>query len=190
MSNRPKLKWLTLIPIAIIFVFLFKPGLRLIFPIPYKAVVYQVAEKYKIDPNLIVAIMQVESSFNPVAVSPKGAVGLMQLMPDTARWVAEQMRIEQFDHSSLTNPELNIEMGTWYLTYLQGLFNQDMVVVIAAYNGGLGNAKKWLEEDIWNGDLNSLSSIPFKETREYVQKVIDTYQFYRALYPNSNERYF
>lgn len=150
------------------------------FPNPELIVYY--AQVNQVDPYLIAAVIKTESNFNSKAVSSKGAVGLMQLMPDTAKWIAEQMGEKNFKTEDLYNPETNIALGSWYLANLQKEFKGDAIIVLAAYNGGRGNVKKWLEKKNWTGEHKTLDQIPFPETRQYVRKVLWNYKMYNYLY--------
>ncbi|HIE12887.1 MAG TPA: lytic transglycosylase domain-containing protein [Desulfotomaculum sp.] len=155
---------------------------RYYYPFKYREAVFRCALANGLDPFLTAAIIKVESDYRPGAVSPRGAVGLMQLMPKTARWIAEQQG-ESFDPASLSDPERNIAYGTWYLAFLGREFN-DMVIALAAYNAGRGNVKRWLCEQRWTGKAEDLDQIPFPETRQFIRKTIWTYRIYRFLYGN------
>lgn len=167
-----------------------RPLLKQAFPIHFAEAVLHAAEATGTEPLLIVAVMRVESHFNPQAVSPKGAKGLMQVMPSTGTWVAEQLGMANFDVSRLEDPKTNIHIGAWYLAYLQNMFDNNLVAAIAAYNGGLGNVRRWLNEDIWTGRADDITSIPFPETRMYVQKVLSTVDLYRMVHPDLAEEGF
>ncbi len=88
---------------------------KYIYPFPYQDIVYQYALERELDPFLVAGVIRTESKFDRKALSPKGALGLMQMMPETAKWVAEQMEKNDFTTTQLENPEINISMGTWYL---------------------------------------------------------------------------
>lgn len=156
------------------------------YPLKYHETVTRHARENGLDPLLVTAIIKVESNFNPGAVSPRGAVGLMQLMPETARWVAAK-RGEPFNAALLFDPEANIRFGTWYLTHLRHEFG-DMLLALAAYNGGRTNVKKWLAEEMWTGRAADVDQIPFPETRAFVRKTIWTYRIYRYLYLDASTR--
>jgi soluble lytic murein transglycosylase len=128
------------------------------------------------------AIIKVESKFDVKAQSAKGARGLMQVLPETGQWVAQELNYRDFDADLLFEPRDNINIGTWYLKYLIKQFNGNIIAAIAAYNGGETNVKKWINKGIWSGSFNDLKDIPFKETRNYVYKVIMDYKTYRDLY--------
>lgn len=157
-------------------------ALRWYYPFPYRQTVERHAREHRIDPLLVASIMRVESGFNPRAVSAKGARGLMQLMPETAQWVAEQMGMASFTPEMLFDPEINVAMGVWYLADLWRLFEGDTVLALAAYNGGRGNVRRWLNEEAWSGAIEEIDDIPFPETRAYVRKVLATYTIYRRLW--------
>jgi soluble lytic murein transglycosylase len=161
----------------------FSPMLwRLVYPLQHQSVIMAEAKRQELDPNLIAAVINVESRWQARAVSPKGASGLMQLMPITAEWVADQAGLQGFQTEDLFLPEVNIQLGTWYLANLLNEFDHNLVVAIAAYNGGRGNVEQWLQERVWDGTLDDVQSIPFSETRKYVTKVINQFHIYSRLY--------
>lgn len=138
------------------------------------------------EPALVLALIRQESTFNPNAVSPVGARGLMQLMPATAQTVAKRLGIKKHDHSRLTSdPEYNIRLGTTYMSEMLDRFNGSFVLAIAAYNAGIGRVRSWLETQ---GDpraegvdvVDWIEMIPIHETRNYVQRVMEGLMVYRA----------
>lgn len=157
-----------------------RPILRVIYPLKYQEVIGEQAQIYNLDPFMIAAIIQVESRWRPDADSRKGATGLMQLMPDTGTWVADQIDLE-FEIKQLMDPDTNILLGTWYMSYLRNQF-PSFVAALAAYNGGQGNVRKWLDTQRWDGRFETYRDIPFYETRNYVRKVVYTWHFYREIY--------
>ncbi len=156
-------------------------ALRLWFPYYHRDVVEFYAAQYDLDPLFVASIIRVESKFNSQAISKMGAKGLMQLMPETARWISEQTNI-QFNENKLFEPEYNINLGCWYLANLRSEFNNNINLTLAAYNGGRGNVKKWINQGVWSGEEKDLDKIPFKETRDFVKRVKLTYQMYEKLY--------
>lgn len=155
---------------VLLFLFLNLPAiLRDVFPLRYGELISRLAQQSGVDPLLLAAMIASESSFEAEAVSPKGAVGLMQLMPDTARWLAER-RGENPAALDLKDPETNIKMGAIYLKYLLELYPTRHAAV-AAYNGGPANVDRWLEGGLWDGSWERTSGIPFGETRAFVRKV-------------------
>ena len=135
---------------------------------------------------MIYAVIKVESKFDERIESHQGARGLMQVMPETARWVSQELKYQNFHEDMLFEPEHNIMMGSWYLRYLLKQFNGNLVTALAAYNGGETNVKKWLNNGTWSGSFNDLANIPFKETRNYVYKVFMDYNTYKELYEKNN----
>ncbi|MBQ7652941.1 MAG: lytic transglycosylase domain-containing protein [Clostridia bacterium] len=118
---------------------------------------------------MIAAIIRVESNFDPLARSNKGAIGLMQLLPKTAEYVAQIFKIG-YDESDLLDGEKNIQIGVLYLSYLLDRFSLEWVIV--AYNAGETITKKWIESGV------SLNKIPYKETRDYYKKVVRAMKLY------------
>jgi soluble lytic murein transglycosylase len=144
---------------------------RLYYPYRYRTIIEQQASRYEVDPLLVAAVIRVESKFHPEAISRKGAVGLMQIMPSTAEWIAEQLGFEDLTKEMLFDPEINIRFGTWYLANLAKEFDGNLVLVIASYNGGRGQVSRWLEQGTWSGRYEDRAEIPFGETRLFLAKV-------------------
>lgn len=155
---------------------------RHFYPFPYQEIVFRYAFQEDLDPFLLAAVIKTESNFRATARSHKGALGLMQVMPETGRWVAEETGEPPLLPGDLLDPETNIRLGTSYLAYLHTQFRGDPVLALAAYNAGRGNVLRWLEQARWTGELATLDEIPFPETRRYVRKVLFTQQVYRYLY--------
>lgn len=155
---------------------------RFFYPFPHRGLIEKYAVMYNIDPLLIIAIVQQESSFNPMAESKKGARGLMQIMPETGAWIAGKLNMDSFHPDQLYDTETNIHLGSWYLAHLIQEFEGGLPPALAAYNGGQGNVKKWLAEKDWDGEHFSVSQIPFPETRKYVDHVLKNYRIYTYLY--------
>lgn len=152
------------------------------FPLKYSDYIIKYSKVYNIDPYLAAAVVKTESNFDEYAISNKDAYGLMQITPDTARWAAQKMNIYGFTMNMLMTPEFNIKMGCWYINDLNGEFNGNINVMLAAYNGGRGNVKKWLKQKEHSNDGKNLDYIPFKETNKYVKKVKMNYTIYKYLY--------
>lgn len=153
------------------------------FPIKYEDVVTKYAKTYELDPLMVYSIIKVESSFNEKAESNKGARGLMQITPSTGEWIAEKLKIEEFQSEDLFRPETNIMMGTWYINYLIKKFD-DINLVIAAYNAGPGSVQNWLSDEKISYTGEELNKIPYKETENYVKKFNNAYEQYKELYNN------
>jgi tetratricopeptide (TPR) repeat protein len=153
---------------------------KLFYPPFYSDVIQKETKKYKIDPFLISGVMRQESIFNPQIVSPAGAVGLMQIMPYTGKYIAEKKETP-FTVDSLYNPFFNIRFGVYYVSELLERFNGDAVLSLAGYNAGPHNAKRWGDE---NGDKEFdlfVENIGYTETRGYVKKVMANCWTYRYL---------
>ncbi|MFD2117931.1 lytic transglycosylase domain-containing protein [Paenibacillus yanchengensis] len=156
----------------------------LLYPIQYKEVIRNNAEKYDLEPQLIAAIIRAESNFQTGRESRKGALGLMQLMPETANWVMDKAGFEKVDDGHLLEDvDASVEIGSWYLHSLFQQFNNNQIAAIAAYNAGPGNVRKWLKNGTWDGLEETVKNIPFGETRHYVQKVQYYYNKYKKTYP-------
>lgn len=176
--------FILLVSLSAFFVLQFEPVQRKYFYVyPYHDTVMKYAEIYHVDSNLTAAVIKSESKFKHTALSHRGAVGLMQLMPDTAEWIAGQIGDKNYSVENLHEPDRNIRYGTWYLAELQREFNGNDVLALAAYNAGRGNVRSWMEEKDWNMDFHDIDAIPFKETREYVRQVLGDRKKYRELYP-------
>ncbi len=161
-----------------------KEILKVIYPFHYQEVILEEARDNDLDPYLIAAIIYVESGFDSQATSHKNAKGLMQIMPRTGSWIAEELDYDDFERENLYNPYLNIKFGTWYLEQMGKAFDYNLIVMLAAYNGGQGNISSWIREGRWNGSETSINDIPFPETRQYVKKVMRTYRRYKYIYTN------
>lgn len=148
--------------------------------VKYSDTITKYSKKYNVDPVIITAIIKTESNFNPKAVSNKNAMGLMQILPDTGKWICEKMNIE-FKEEMLFNPDYNIKLGTYYIKYLMDVFENDNLAY-AAYNGGITNVKTWLKEGVITREKETLKNIPFTETRNYVVKINDYIDKYKAFY--------
>ncbi len=162
---------------------------RTIYPFHYRELVTFYSEKYEVDPYLVAAIIRNESKFNPNAISRREARGLMQIAPITGDWASEKLNIEDFNYEDLYDPELNIQIGTWYINILDKEFDSKLQLMVAAYNAGNGNVSKWLENPEYSKDGVHLDVIPFPETRRYVQKVLRDYERYEIIYEQGFRRF-
>ncbi len=155
---------------------------RLSYPKGYQEFVAPYAKKYGVDELIVYSIIREESRFQKDAVSPADAVGLMQLIPPTARSVARQIGIDGFSVSMLTIPRINIEMGIFYFKQVLDKFNGDVELALASYNAGPHRAADWkvrfygLEKDEF------IEEVPFRETRNYIRRILRSYGAYKAIY--------
>ena len=146
-------------------------GLKIFYPLPYSSVIDHWASEYSLNPYLVAGLIRAESHFRPSAKSRAGAIGLMQIMPTTGDWIAGMIGIKDVSEEDLSDPEINIHLGTWYLRYLIDRFG-DIDTALMAYNAGPGNAERW-----------STSGDPvFAETEEYLRRVKEGESVYRLLY--------
>lgn len=161
---------------------LFRTAVRdLSLPIAHETEIRQQAEAKRLDPALIAGVIYAESKFVD-QTSSAGALGLMQLMPDTARFIAERSGGTAFTIEDLSTPKVNIAYGSWYLRYLLDHYDGDEVRALAAYNGGMGNVNSWIAEAQARGEQFSEADIPFAETREYVDRVRQARHDYATTY--------
>jgi soluble lytic murein transglycosylase len=158
-------------------------ALRILYPFPYREQVVYAAAQNQVDPHLVMAIIYNESHFVESAASKAGALGLMQIMPETGQWIAAQLGYrEGFSEEMLLRPDVNLQMGIWYMAYLNRAFEGNLSQVVAAYNAGEGTVRQWLSQGVWSGDMADIKQIPYLETRQYVGRVINNYELYRNLY--------
>ncbi len=168
--------------IAVCIVLLANTGIKTvyrIFPLKYADSIEKYSGEYGLDKYIVAGVIYAESGFDNTAHSGL-ARGLMQMTDKTADWVSEKLGIE-YDYDMAENPEINIKMGCYYLSCLIEKY-QNRETALAAYNAGMGNVSKWLEDPRYSADGKTLSDIPYSETKKYVKRVkIFTY-IYRKLY--------
>lgn len=153
------------------------------YPIAYTDLIETYASEYELDPYLVQSIMRCESSNDPDAVSEAGAIGLMQIMPDTGTWIAHKLGMDDtYTEDMLYDPETNIEFSCWYLQFLTSRFDGNVMKIVAAYNAGHGSVEGWLEDERFSAN-GELTSIPFEQTDRYYEKVMTAYENYTTLYP-------
>ena len=163
---------------------------KFLYPFPYRSTVESYSSRWKVDKFLAIAVMKVESNFSEAAHSQSGAVGLMQIMPETAAWIAYQLGESPDevadDIKNLHDPETNIRYGTWYLAELEDEFKGNDVLALAAYNAGRGNVHEWIEKNHWNENFSDVDKIPYAETRDYVKRVLHCREKYAKLYSTND----
>jgi len=150
-------------------------------PLLYRELIEKYAGQFNLEPALIAAVILCESSFDPDAISYVEARGLMQIMPDTAEWIAESTGEPNYSHERLYEAELNIRMGTWYLNYLAKLFDRDVRKIVCGYHAGQNRVAQWLSNPEYSSDGVTLDVIPFPDTAGYearVQRAIVAYRKY------------
>lgn len=156
--------------------------LKKLYKLEYSEYVYKYANENNIDPYLIFSIIKAESNFERNIQSSSGAIGLMQLMESTAVEMGNEIGEEVVIKEALYNAEMNIKIGTSYYAYLVKRYDGNEHLALAAYNAGIGNVDRWIEEGTIKEDGSDLENIPFKETNNYVRKIIRNYKIYKELY--------
>lgn len=179
--------FLSLLVVVIILMCYFQVPNRImkqLYPQNYQEFVSYYANEYQVDENLVYAVIKAESNFNPDANSHKGAKGLMQLMEDTAKDVAKKTELtNSLDQITemLGDPEVNIQLGTKYLSILlERYHNQE--VALTAYNAGIGTVDNWIEKGIIKADGSDIENVPYQETNQYVRKILRDHRIYQKLY--------
>ena len=152
------------------------------YPIQYSAEIEAAAQEFGLEPAYLYAVVLAESSFRPNVVSGVGAVGLMQIMPDTGKWLAGKVGMKDtFTEDMLTDPAVNVRLGGWYLRFLLDRYNGDMTCATAAFHAGQGTVDKWLDNPTYSPDGATLAFIAYDSTSDYVKKVLKYYEKYLAL---------
>lgn len=146
----------------------------------YSEYVEKYSKEYNIDKYLIYATIKAESNFNEKAESKKGAKGLMQLMDSTGQEIAKGLDMT-IDNDDLFVPEININLGTKYISKMFQKYN-NIELALAAYNAGSGNVDSWINSGKIKEDGSNVENIPFKETNNYVRKILKDYRIYKELY--------
>ena len=155
---------------------------KLALPLNHAEVIREQAAEKHINPALIAAVIYAESKFDP-RPSTAGAEGLMQILPDTARFIAHLSGGTRFVASDLATPSINVAYGSYYLRYLLDHYDGDEMLALAAYNAGLANVDSWVAHAGAAGRRLTMDAIPFTETRAYVRRVLDAQRAYRLTYP-------
>jgi soluble lytic murein transglycosylase len=156
---------------------------RLIFPQPYWNDLVSDSEKNGLDPYLVASLIRQESEFNAGAVSPAHAVGLMQLLPSVGKENAKKEGIKKFQATELLNPSINLQLGTRNLRQVLDRFGGQPEYALAAYNAGDVPVRQWMASGDYKDIPEFVESIPYTETREYVQAIMRNRELYKTLYP-------
>lgn len=156
---------------------------HLLFPQPYWSELVSNSTKNNLDPYLVASLIRQESEFNASAVSPANAFGLMQLLPSVGKSLAKKHGIRKFDARELLNPSVNLELGTVNLRQVLDRFGGQVEYALAAYNAGDTPVRQWLASNDYKDVPEFVESIPYTETREYVQAILRNREMYRSLYP-------
>ncbi len=149
------------------------------YPIKYKDTITKYCVQYNLSPSLVASLINVESGYDSKAVSTAGARGLMQVMPATASEIADKLG-EDYDIENLMQVDTNIKFGCYYLRYLLTMYD-DTTLTLAAYNAGYNNVNAWLNDDRYSSD-GKLHTIPFAETRKYVERIQNGVKIYNIYF--------
>jgi soluble lytic murein transglycosylase len=153
-------------------------------PLADAAVIREQAAAKHLDPALIAGVIYAETKFEP-RTSSAGALGLMQIEPSTAEFIAHRSGGIRFTTDDLATPKINVAYGSWYLRYLLDHYGGDEMLAVAAYNAGFANVDSWVAKARTEGGELTITDIPFPETRAYVQRVLRAQSEYRSAYPNA-----
>lgn len=170
--------------VIILFVLFKNKLLKILYPKTYSEIISVYANEYSVEENLIYAVIKAESNFNNEAVSNKSAIGLMQIVEGTAVEVVKRNGIELNTENikqELLDIDNNINIGTKYLSMLLEQYG-NVEVALAAYNAGIGTVNNWIEKQIIQADGSDIENIPYKETNNYVRKILRDYDIYNYLY--------
>jgi len=148
--------------------------MRTMYPLRYEAIIRQASEENDLDPAFVAGVIYTESRFRPDAESQSEAYGLMQLLPESARFIQRKSGIK----GDYRDPEVNIRLGTWFLGYLEDRYNGHERHMLAAYNSGEGSVDAWTSDK----DFDIAKDIPYRETRQYVDKALQAQMTYQELY--------
>jgi soluble lytic murein transglycosylase len=177
-TKRRLLGWGVILCAALVLVFVYSGAAWIWFrPVLHKPIINKYAGEYKCDPLWVMAIIKVESGFLPHAQSPRGALGLMQLLPSTAKDIAPEIGLQIQSDDDLKNPDTNLHLGVYYLSKLQQMFPDDEVAVLAAYNAGPGVTAEWRK----GKPVLETDDIAYPETRRFVKNVERTYGFLKVI---------
>ena len=155
-------------------------ALQTVYPLKYSELVEKYSAEYNLDEAFVYAVIETESGFNKDAVSEVGARGLMQIMPDTFKWLKSKTG-EKLPDDALFEPEVSIRYGCFLLRYLLDEFENEKTA-LAAYHAGVGRVKKWLKDPEYSDDGKTVARIPYETTKNYTEKVMKTYHRYIKLY--------
>src|SRR2546423_2295205 len=155
---------------------------KLALPLSHAEVIREQAAEKHINPALIAAVIYAESKFDP-RPSPAGAEGLMQILPDTAHFIAHLSGGTRFVASDLATPSINVAYGSYYLRYLLDHYRGDEMLALAAYNAGLAHVDSWVAHAGAAGRRLTMGAIPYRATRAYVRRVLDAQRPYPLTYP-------
>ena len=149
--------------------------------VEYTDIVRRYAEEYVLEPSYVAAVIMAESSYNPKAVSSADARGLMQLLPETAQWIAKKVG-ETYVEENLFDPAVNVRYGCWYLSFLLDRYENDKRCASAAYHAGQRTVDGWLKDARYSADGRTLYAMGGSATERYVNRIMEYYERYREIY--------
>lgn len=149
-----------------------------LYPVKHKNKILNSAKEFNLDPALIASVINVESGFDEYAISPVGAMGLMQLMPSTSIEIAQKLKVDNFKVTDLLNAETNIRFGCYYLKYLINIYNGELTNVLAGYNAGFNNVNVWLTKKEYSENGLVITRTPYSETNNFIKRVNNNYKIY------------
>lgn len=161
---------------------------RTVYPLEHAGVIRSAARRNGIDPALVAAVIYAESRFDEYARSPQGAVGLMQVLPETGEQIATETGGAGFVPADLEDPAVNIRYGSYYLRRALDVFDGDVRAAVASYNAGIGVVGEWTAEAAADGHGFRVAEIPYAETRAYVRQVLELRRMYRQTYGDDLRR--
>jgi soluble lytic murein transglycosylase len=153
-----------------------------VYPLEHAGAIRSGAARYDLDPALVAAVVYAESKFDEYAVSSQGAVGLMQILPETAEQIADESGGVTFTTEDLEDPRINVRYGSYYLRQALDAYDGDLRAAIASYNAGMGAVNEWVRAARADGRKLRLKDMPYPETRAYVEKVLEARRVYREEY--------
>lgn len=153
---------------------------RAVYPLRYEGLIQAQSERYGLEPAFVAGVVYTESRFKSDVSSHRGAYGLMQVLPETADFISERSGIQ----GDFREPRTNLKMGIWYLNYLDERYLGDERLILAAYNSGEGRVDRWSSDEGFDVGRD----IPFVETREYVDNVLEAQSKYEQLYGRNLDR--
>jgi soluble lytic murein transglycosylase len=174
---------LVIAAVAVVVPMLHRAVREVTLPLRHEDIIRQQAREKRLDPALVAGVIFAESKFRD-QTSATGAKGLMQIQPETAKFIARRSGGAAFEIADLGTPQINIQYGTYYLRYLLDRYGENVVLAVAAYNGGETNVDRWIAESGRRGKAFKINDIPFPETRAYVNRVLDAERDYRREYPS------
>ena len=172
---------LVIVAVAVVVPMLHRAVREVTLPLRHEDIIRQQAREKRLDPALVAGVIYTESRFRD-QTSATGAKGLMQIQPETAKFIARRSGGAAFEIADLGTPQINIQYGTYYLRYLLDRYGENVVLAVAAYNGGETNVDRWIAESGRRGKAFKINDIPFPETRAYVNRVLDAERDYRREY--------